>query len=183
MEQAVGLPLRDAGLLHHGGQLLQIVRLTDDDLRFPGDTGLCQVALPIQEGQQLTEAGDGQFVVGEVVIPQLDSAPLQAGEAGLQRQNAMGLLARPLDAGMVEQGGNELLVAGPQCLAGGICFQVVVPIRQTEAGLLQVDPVAVRLLLVGHEPDTKGSSTPQLVNPGKVGGQRGAIMDGHDLVT
>ncbi|MNF71092.1 hypothetical protein D3C84_530350 [compost metagenome] len=74
-----------------------------------------------------------------------------------------------------------LLVFLPQRLAGGILLEVVVPVRQAEPGLIEVDRIAVRRLGVRIYPEAEGGAAPQLAGAGEGLGQTLLVMDLIDV--
>ena len=155
MPLEVGLPVADRGLLHHLVEGREIGRLADDEAALAGEAGLGQVGIPVDGGGEAFELALGPLVVVLLPIPQGDVVPLDPGEFALEGQDAFGLGPRIRLAEAAQHGGDVLLVFLAQRLAGGIRLEVVVPIRQTEPGLVEVDRIAVRRLGVGIDPETE----------------------------
>lgn len=74
-----------------------------------------------------------------------------------------------------------LLVFLEQRLAGGIRLEVVVPIRQAEAGTVEVDGIAVRGLGVGVYPEAEGGTAAVATALGEGAGEITAALDLLDL--
>ncbi|MNG92228.1 hypothetical protein D3C79_511570 [compost metagenome] len=74
-----------------------------------------------------------------------------------------------------------LLVLLSQRLAGRIALEVVIPIRQAEPGLIEVDRIAVRRLGVGIDPEAERGIAAEAAGLGEGLGQGALVADPVDL--
>ena len=132
-------------------------------------------------GGEPCQFAGGALVVVLLPIPQGDVVPLDGGEPGFEGQNPLGLAARVRFPEAAQHGGDMLLVLLAQGLTLGILLEVVVPIRQPQSTLIEVDRIAVGGLGIGVDPDAERRAAAHAATLGKGTGQRGLITDPIDV--
>ncbi|MNQ89922.1 hypothetical protein D3C85_1052460 [compost metagenome] len=175
----VGLPVIDRGLLHHLVQGRKVARLADDQALLPRKAGLAEIGVPVDGGGEALELAHRPLVVILLPVPQGHVVPLDLGEPGLESQDAFGLGPRIRLAEAAQHGGDVLLVFLQQRLAGGIRLEIVIPVRQAEPGLIEVDRIAVRCLGVRVYPEAERGVATDAAALGECAGE---VLRGSDLL-
>ncbi len=156
MEGPPGLEHLQRGPLIDGGDLGQGGLLAHDHTVHALQLGCVEHCAPGIAGGVLGQPSDGGGIIDLVRIALLDAAPAGLGDAGLEGDDGLGQGVRPRPAGQAQHLAHVGLVLG--LLGGELRLQIVVPVRQAETVLADVDGVAVRILGVGLDVDAEKGS-------------------------
>ncbi len=153
VEGQIGPPGLHRGRAEQGRQPPDRIRLLGAE-RVPGrDAQGLERRVPGEVGGQGLQLGAGPRIIGEVAVAARLGGPVQPGDPGLQRQDRRG---RPRGVRIAGERQHRLgigLVPDAQVDAVRVAPLIVVAVRQAQAGLGDIDPVAIGVPVVGPDGD------------------------------
>eukprot|EP01137_Pigoraptor_chileana_P014724 Opistho-2@69723 len=147
----IGPPGGDRRAARQQGQALGELGLCHDQalhaLRTAGQRK--QIGLPVEAWRDGGQLGGGEGVVTCIGVAQLGARLVGLGQAGFESQQVVDARIRGLGAGGIEQAAGIEAVSGLDAVRHLVILEVVVAVRQAQAGLAQGQHIAARVLGVG----------------------------------